>query len=196
MRTTIKIIAFAFALVVWQACGSKSNENESAMQYETTSAEKETDGKKESARTKWAKIDQARIEKTEQRRLEAIEKAKANPSYKDATGKTIYYRSEIDPSFSGGDEAMMKYLNDNIVYPQQAQDNGIEGTVFVDFIVDEKGAVRQVNATDFVGDEDQNLKEESIRVVKSMPTWVAGKQHGKAVSVAYSLPVTFRLSNF
>jgi len=195
MRTSINIIAFAFALVVWQACGPKSNEATADMKTETATAEKEAEMKKENAQAKWAKIEQARIEKAEQRRLAAIEKAKATPSYKDANGKIIYYKTEVDPTFPGGDNAMMKYLNDNISYPQRAQDNGIEGTVFVDFVVDEKGNVTQVNAADFVGDQDQSLMDESMRVVKSMPVWVAGKQNGKTVATAYSLPVTFRLAN-
>ena len=198
MKKSITIIAFAFALVVWQGCGSKSNETNMDTPAEGVSAETSVDaqaeGKKEIALAKRDKIEKAKEEKAEQRRQAAIEKAKASLSYKDASGRIVYNKAEIDPSYTGGNKAMKKYLKDNIKYPQVAQDNGIEGTVFVDFVVDEKGNVTDVTAADFIGDDDQTLKEESMRVVKSMPEWVAGKQHGKTVSSAFSIPITFQLN--
>jgi protein TonB len=91
---------------------------------------------------------------------------------------------------------MSKYLRSNLKYPETARDKGIEGTVFVDFVVDEKGNVREVVASDVVGENvDQALKDESVRVVSAMPTWVAGQQHGKSVDASFSIPITFQLSN-
>ena len=90
---------------------------------------------------------------------------------------------------------MNKYLTDNLNYPKEALDNGAEGTVYVDFIVNEDGMVSEIAASDFVGDIDQTLKDEAVRVVASMPAWVAGRQNGKNVSSAFSIPITFQINN-
>ena len=87
---------------------------------------------------------------------------------------------------------MMKYLNDNMTYPKDAEEKGVEGNVFVDFIVAADGSVREAAVTDAPGEEvDQSLRNEAIRVVTGMPKWVPGRQRGKAVDVKFSLPVTF-----
>jgi protein TonB len=66
----------------------------------------------------------------------------------------------------------------------------------VDFVVDEKGRVREVVATDAVGEDvDLSFKEESVRVVAAMPGWKAGMQNGKAVDVSFSIPITFEIAN-
>jgi TonB family protein len=94
----------------------------------------------------------------------------------------------------GGDEAMMKYLKENIVFPKDAEDKGLEGTVFVDFIVLEDGSVLEVSVEDAPGEEvDQSFRDEAIRVVNSMPKWTPGHQGGKPVDVKFSLPITFQI---
>ncbi len=191
MKTSLKIFVFACALVVWQGCGSKSNETTD----DTSVAEVSAETQEENSIAKQARLEKERADRAEQRRLAAIEKAKASPSYTDAMGKLIYNKAEIDPAYPGGNAAMMKYLNDNISYPKAARDNGIEGTMFVDFVVDENGNVTDVTVLDFVGDEDRALKDEAIRLVKSMPKWLAGTQHGKTVSATFSIPITFQLTN-
>jgi protein TonB len=118
---------------------------------------------------------------------------KTKPTYKDASGKMVYNKAEIDPSFTGGDDAMMQYLRDNINYPADAREKGIEGTVFIDFVVGDNGKVREVVVSDIVGDEDQSLKDEAARVVSSMPTWIPGRQRGEAVDTRFSIPITFQL---
>lgn len=183
MKMSMKIFALACAILVWQGCGSKSGE-----------AVIEAQKKEANALAKHERLAKERAEREEQRRLAILEKAKDTPSYTDAMGKIIYYKAEIDPAFPGGDAAMMKYLSDNIIYPQVSQDNGTEGTAFIDFVVDEEGTVTEVTMADFVGDDDQLLKEEAIRVVKSMPKWLAGTQHGKTVAVTFSIPITFELN--
>jgi TonB family protein len=93
-------------------------------------------------------------------------------------------------------DELRKYLKENLKYPAEARTKGIEGTVFVDFVIDEKGNVREVVATDVVGENvDLSLKEESVRVVASMPGWKAGLQHGKAVDASFSIPITFEIQN-
>ncbi|MEJ0054998.1 MAG: energy transducer TonB [Bacteroidota bacterium] len=86
---------------------------------------------------------------------------------------------------------MAKYLSDNLMYPETAKQDEVEGTVFVDFVVGQDGAVRNVVTTD--DGVDQSLRMEAIRVVSNMPKWVAGKQGGKAVPVYYNVPITFVL---
>lgn len=189
-NSALLMLVLSFALL--QSCGRKTEEN-SANAIEATTDEVNA---QEDRAAKRARIETVRIEKLEQRRLAAIEKAKTAPTFKDESGKIVYNKAEIDPAYVGGDKAMLEYLRDNLTYPEEAQNNGIEGTVFVDFIVDEKGLVRQVTATDVVGDEiNQSLKDEAVRVVTAMPAWVAGTQHGKAVDAYFSVPITFQLSN-
>ncbi len=189
-NSPLLMLVFAFALL--QSCGPKT-EDSAATEMEASTNEAQAT---EDRATKRARIEAARVEKIEQRRLAAIEKAKTSPTYKDASGKVIYNKAEVDPTFVGGDGAMMTYLKDNLTYPELAQKNGVEGTVFVDFVVDEKGAIREVLATDVTSDDiDQSLKAEAIRVVSAMPNWVAGTQHGKAVAASFSVPITFQLSN-
>ena len=99
----------------------------------------------------------------------------------------------MEPSFPGGEAAIRQYIQDNVNYPQEAQDKGIEATVFVDFIVAENGTVRNVEVTDVIGDEDPAFRDEAVRVVSAMPKWTSGKQNGKVVAAKYSLPISFEL---
>lgn len=146
--------------------------------------------------TAWAKIAKASAEKETQRKLAIAEKAKATPTYKDASGKIVYYKAEIDPSYTGGFDELRKYLKDNLTYPADAREKGYEGTVFVDFTVDEKGKIRDVVASDVVGEDvDVSFKEESVRVVTAMPGWKAGRQNGKPVDATFSIPITFQIAN-
>ena len=90
---------------------------------------------------------------------------------------------------------MRDFLRDNLKYPQEAQDKEVEGTVFVDFVVDQNGYVTEVVGSDAIGENvDILLKEEAVRVVASMPQWVAGTQRGVAVDTHFSLPITFELN--
>jgi protein TonB len=102
----------------------------------------------------------------------------------------IFTIVEEMPSFPGGDAALMKYLGNNIKYPAIAKDAGIQGTVYVTFVVDEKGEVKDAKVLRSIGG---GCDEEAIRVVKSMPTWKPGKQRGKSVKVQYNLPIRFTL---
>lgn len=94
------------------------------------------------------------------------------------------------PSFPGGPSALMKYLNDNIKYPAEAQENGVQGRVTISFIVNTDGSLSNAHVTRSL---DPSLDREAVRVVKSMPRWVPGKHNGKFVRVSYNVPVSFRL---
>ena len=95
------------------------------------------------------------------------------------------------PGFPGGDVARMKYLRDNMKYPQMARESGIQGKVFVTFVVEKDGKVTDVRVLRGIGG---GCDEEAIRVVKSMPKWNPGKQRGKPVRVQFNLPIIFKLN--
>ena len=94
------------------------------------------------------------------------------------------------PSFPGGDAALMKFLSEHIKYPVVAEENGIQGRVIATFVVERDGSITDVKVVKSV---DPSLDKEAIRVLKSMPKWIPGKQNGSAVRVKYTVPVTFRL---
>lgn len=102
----------------------------------------------------------------------------------------IFEVVENMPEFPGGPAEMMKFLSNNIRYPTIAQENGIQGRVIVQFVVNSDGTI--VDAT-VVRSVDPFLDKEALRVINSMPKWKPGMQRGKAVRVKYTLPVMFRL---
>ncbi len=100
---------------------------------------------------------------------------------------------EIMPEFPGGEAALAKYLGNNIRYPHVAQENEIQGTIFIQFVVNRDGSISQVKTTGAV--KGGGLEEEAIRVVSKMPKWKPGKQNGQYVAVYFNLPVRFSLNN-
>ena len=102
----------------------------------------------------------------------------------------IFEVVEEMPEFPGGPAEMMKFLSNSIRYPTIAQENGTQGRVIVQFVVNSDGSI--VDAV-VVRSVDPFLDKEALRVINSMPKWKAGKQRGKAVRVKYTLPVMFRL---
>lgn len=97
---------------------------------------------------------------------------------------------EQQPLFPGGPAALMKYLSENTKYPVVAQENGVQGRVYVQFVVEKDGSISDVHVLRGV---DPSLDKEAVRVVKSMPRWTPGKQNGITVRVNYRVPVLFRL---
>jgi protein TonB len=97
---------------------------------------------------------------------------------------------EVMPQFPGGDAELMKYLNTHIKYPAIAEENGVQGRVVCTFVVERDGSITDVKVMKSV---DPSLDKEAIRVLKSMPKWIPGKQNGSAVRVKFTVPVTFRL---
>ena len=94
------------------------------------------------------------------------------------------------PSFPGGMPALMQWLSQNIKYPVIAAENGVQGRVIVQFVVEKDGSVTDVHVAKSV---DPSLDKEATRVVKAMPKWNPGKQNGSAVRVKYTVPVMFKL---
>ena len=102
----------------------------------------------------------------------------------------IFTIVEEQPSFPGGEAALMEFLGKNISYPPMAKESGIQGTVFVTFVVEPDGSVSNVKTLRGIGG---GCDEEAIRVVKNMPKWKPGKQRGKPVRVQFNLPIRFIL---
>jgi protein TonB len=102
----------------------------------------------------------------------------------------IFIVVEDPPSFPGGDEARIRFLSENIRYPQMARESGIQGTVFVTFVVERDGSVTDVRVLRGIGG---GCDEEAIRVIRAMPRWNAGKQRGRPVRVQFNMPIRFTL---
>jgi len=102
----------------------------------------------------------------------------------------VYIVVEQMPEFSGGQKAMQEFLVKSVKYPEEAAKNGIQGKVYVSFIVSKDGSV--VNSK-IVRGVNPMLDAEALRVVNSMPKWTPGKQGGKEVDVQHTVPIYFRL---
>lgn len=120
------------------------------------------------------------------------------PYLKDAAqqpgGKTasrVFDVVEVMPSFPGGDVAMMDFVMKNMKYPVDAEKKKVQGRVLVQFVVAKDGMLKDIRVARSVY---PSLDEEALRVVKSMPKWIPGKQNGKPVNVKYMMPFTFKLN--
>ena len=102
----------------------------------------------------------------------------------------IYHSVEQMPQFPGGDKELMKYLRDNMQYPQAALENNIQGRFIVQFVVGKDGSVSDVQV---LAGLDRLCDREAVRVVESMPKWIPGKHNGVSVPVYYRVPVTFKI---
>lgn len=119
-----------------------------------------------------------------------LKEAVAQPEPKPEVENKVFDVVEQMPSFPGGPSALMKYLSENVKYPVVAQENGVQGRVVVSFVVEKDGHITDVKVVRSV---DPSLDKEAARVVKSMPSWIPGKQNGSAVRVKYNVPVSFKL---
>ena len=104
----------------------------------------------------------------------------------------IFIDVEQMPQFPGGETALMKYLQENVVYPSEAVKDSVQGRVVVQFVIDRLGNVGEVKVVHSVHDL---LDAEAVRLVKTLPRFSPGRVYGKAVSVWYTLPVTFKLED-
>lgn len=102
----------------------------------------------------------------------------------------IFTIVEDQPTPTGGMQAFYKYVSDNLKYPAQARRMGIEGKVFVQFVVDRDGSLSEVQAIRGIG---AGCDEEAVRVIQGAPKWNPGKQRGRPVRVRMILPITFKL---
>jgi periplasmic protein TonB len=103
----------------------------------------------------------------------------------------IFTVVEDQPGFPGGEEARIRYLTENLRYPQMAREAGIQGTVFVTFVVERDGSVTDVRVLRGIGG---GCDEEAVRVVRNMPRWTPGRQRGQPVRVQFNMPIRFVLN--
>jgi TonB family protein len=102
----------------------------------------------------------------------------------------VFDAVEVMPEYPGGQEALFKYLQANITYPEKSKEEGIQGVVKVQFVVEEDGNCADFKVTGSVNDE---LDQEAMRVMQNMPAWKAGESNGKPVKVSITLPISFKL---
>jgi len=129
------------------------------------------------------------IEMTED---QVIEEIVAFDEPEEEEAETIFQIVEESPTPVGGLSSFYKYLSKNIKYPAQARRLGIEGKVFLSFVVEKDGSITDVQVMRGIG---AGCDEESVRVMKGAPNWKPGKQRGKPVRVRYSFPFVYRLDN-
>jgi protein TonB len=112
----------------------------------------------------------------------------------EGTGNEIYSAAgvEIYPEFPGGMAAWAKFIQKNLRYPTAAQENEIQGKVYINFVVEKDGSITDVNVVRGIG---HGCDEEAVRVIKKSPKWKAGMQNNLAVRVRYSMPIGYVLSN-
>ena len=105
----------------------------------------------------------------------------------------VFVFVEVNPVYPGGDEARLAYLRDNISYPQEAKEQGIQGTVYVTFVVEKDGRITNIVIARGIGG---GCDEEAYRVVANMPKWIPGRQRGVPIRVQYSMPIKFSLTGY
>ncbi len=114
-----------------------------------------------------------------------------NSIKKDSVTSNIFNLVEEMPEFPGGDAERIKYLKNNLNYPEVARKNGIEGRVFVTFVVEKDGSLSNVKILRGIGG---GCDEEAVRVIENMPKWKPGKQKGRNVRVQFNMPIVFKLN--
>lgn len=108
----------------------------------------------------------------------------------DTIYETLVHPVEVDPEFPGGNEALYKYLAQNIKYPEKAKADKIEGRVVVGFVIEKDGSISNAEVRRSVNVE---MDAEALRVINAMPKWQPGTMEGKPVRVHYNIPITFKL---
>ncbi len=131
------------------------------------------------------------IQTEDDKDVEVVIAAPVETPVEEEEEEVIFMVVETMPEFPGGQQALFKYLSENVKYPVIAQENGIQGRVICQFVVNKDGSIVDVEVVRSGG--DASLDKEAVRVIKSMPKWKPGKQRGKAVRVKYTVPVSFRL---
>ncbi|WP_406826281.1 energy transducer TonB [Pedobacter sp. KACC 23697] len=109
-----------------------------------------------------------------------------------AEDKEIYLGADEYPEFNGGAKAWSKYMERNLRYPYQAQEDGIQGKVFVSFVVEKDGSITDVSVIKGIG---FGCDEEAMKVIKKSPLWKPGKNKGIPVRVRYNMAINFQISN-
>ena len=107
-------------------------------------------------------------------------------------GDEIYQIVEEMPTFPGGEDKLIEFVSKNVEYPQEAKEKGVQGRVFVGFVVEKDGSVGNVTLLRGIG---HGCDEEAVRVVKMLPKWKPGMNNGEFVRVSYQIPIFFKLED-
>lgn len=198
VTTSLFLLTALVAVFSFSACSSNSNSEEEALRKDSLIADSVAKA------TNLTKV----------KPLITTGKAKANPAKKNGRWEIIverdsrwedeyakmmmekdrqgiYYRTEVKPSYPGGEKALAKFIQENIVYPEAALENGVEGEVVVGFAVDERGVIyTPIIKGDLAG---YGLDEAATNVVAKMPVWNPGQIRGMNVKSYFSLPIKFRI---
>ena len=169
------LIVIASALFMFSACNDSDQSGKNSTTADTTAADT----------TNVA----ATPKKTGKASAKMMAEEKANKMTKDKDG--IYDRTEVMPNYPGGQDALQSYITDHLQYPDDALNSNVEGTVHIQFAIDEQGNVSNAKA---VGNKlGYGLEEEAVKVVSGMGKWTPGMIKGKKVKAWYTLPVTYSL---
>lgn len=122
----------------------------------------------------------------------AEDKSVSNTGKPAAGEDEIFTVVEVAPEYPGGMMALYTFIAQNVRYPQKEKEAGIQGKVYVRFVVEKDGSIDHVEVIKGVTD-GKGLDDEAVRVIKTLPAWAPGKQAGKAVRVYYNLPIKFAL---
>lgn len=134
--------------------------------------------------------DELEIEDTDIDEETAIVVAPVIQEEEEADEGQVFFIVEDMPEFPGGELALRKFIANAIKYPVIAQENGIQGKVYVNFVVDKDGSITNARIARGV---DRSLDQEALRVVNTLPRWKPGQQRGKPVKVSYTVPINFVL---
>lgn len=182
----------ADSIAASQEKAGETTDGKVAGNNETISDGKPTNGNNNDGHTSPSQAS-SRPNKTTQNGQNAPEPVRSKPLYKPqpVNKNSVYDVVEQMPSFPGGISGLRTYLNQNIRYPAEAQENCVQGRVVVSFVVGKDGHISDVTVLRSV---DPSLDKEAVRVVRNMPRWTPGKQGGEPVRVRYNVPVSFRLN--
>ena len=136
-------------------------------------------------------VESIEVNTEDDKEVEVVIAAPVEVKEEEEEEEVVFVVVEKMPEFPGGQQALFKYLSENVKYPVIAQENGIQGRVICQFTVNKDGSIVDVEVVRSGG--DPSLDKEAVRVIKSMPKWKAGQQRGKPVRVKYTVPVNFKL---
>lgn len=122
--------------------------------------------------------------------VEIVEQKEIVIEVEEAEEEKVFIAVEEAPEFPGGQTALLQYIANAVKYPVIAQENGVQGTVYVTFVVNKDGSVSNAKVLRGV---DPSLDAEALRVVSTLPKWKPGKQSGTPVRVSYNVPIKFQL---
>ena len=123
---------------------------------------------------------------------ESADKKEKKKEKKDKEQEEVYENVEEMAEFPGGEQALYMFLASNLRYPSDAQEQGAQGKVICQFVIEKNGSIKEVSVLKSI---HPSLDKEAVRILKSMPKWKPGKQGGKPVRVRFTLPISFRMQS-